>query len=131
VTRRAALPGGDTSPSRDDDGTTSAGSGGRPCPVCAQPFTPVRRQTYCSTACRKTAFRRRHAAPAAVLISAAVPAAKPRAEHTVYECGNCGTRRLGQQRCDDCGVFGASLGLGGHCPHCEETISLTDLDLTT
>ena len=40
-------------PSRDDPGTMS-------CPVCRRGFTPVGRQAYCGTACRKTAFRRRH-----------------------------------------------------------------------
>jgi len=38
-------------PSRDDHGTTT-------CPVCRRVFTPTGRQAYCSTACRKTAFRR-------------------------------------------------------------------------
>jgi len=127
MTRPAALPADHTSPSRDDTGTTSGASGGRSCPVCARPFTPVRRQAYCSTACRKTAYRRRHAAPA----PAVVPASRPRGAHTVYECRSCGTRRLGQQRCDDCGIFGNSLGLGGNCPCCDEPITLSDLDLTT
>lgn len=129
VPRPAAGP----SPSRDDNATTSR-SGAHPgrqeaaCPVCDRPFTPVRRQAYCSTACRKTAFRRRHARPTP---APAVPAAQPRGAHTVYECGSCGTRQLGQQRCADCGVFGNSLGLGGNCPCCDEPITLTDLDLTT
>jgi hypothetical protein len=43
-------------PSRDDHGTTR-------CPVCRRVFTPIGRQAYCSTACRKTAFRRRHQQP--------------------------------------------------------------------
>ena len=63
-------------PLRDDRGTTS-------CPVCLRRYTPVGRQLYCSTACRKTAFRRRHQqlGPAVT-----VPAARPRREITVYEC---------------------------------------------
>jgi len=61
-------PAPDPSPSRDDPGTTR-------CPVCLQCYTPVGRQLYCSTACRKTAFRRRHQqlGPAVT-----VPAARPR-----------------------------------------------------
>jgi hypothetical protein len=77
------------SPSRDDPGTTT-------CPVCRRCYTPVGRQLYCSTACRKTAFRRRHQqlGPAVT-----VPAARPRREITVYECSDCGDRYLGEQRC--------------------------------
>jgi len=30
------------------------------CPVCVSPFTPVRRQRYCSPACRQAAWRARH-----------------------------------------------------------------------
>ena len=44
-------------PSQDDPETTQ-------CPVCQRGFTPIGRQAYCSTACRKTAFRRRHQQPA-------------------------------------------------------------------
>ena len=62
-------------PSRDDPGTTT-------CPVCRRVFTPTGRQAYCSTACRKTAFRRRHQPGPAVTI----PAVRPRREFTVYEC---------------------------------------------
>jgi len=28
-------------------------------------------------------------------------------------------------------IFGRSLGLGGHCSHCDEPVTLEDLDLTT
>jgi hypothetical protein len=63
-----AGPPPDRSPSRDDPGTT-------PCPVCRRPFTAVGRQAYCSTACRKTAFRRRHQ-PGGVAVT--VPAARRR-----------------------------------------------------
>ena len=113
-------------PLRDDNGTTSPRPGQPACPVCSESFVPVRRQLYCSTACRKTAFRRRHATAAPVVVAPAGPA---RRERTVYECGTCGGRQLGQQRCSDCGTFGTTLGLGGHCPCCQEPITLTDLDL--
>ena len=56
-----AGPPPDRSPSRDDPGTT-------PCPACRRPFTPIGRQAYCSTACRKTAFRRRHQQPGPVVV---------------------------------------------------------------
>lgn len=106
-------------PPRDDGGTTAPR-----CPVCCNGFVPVGRQAYCSTACRKRAFRRRHAAQ----VTPVVPAGGRR-EHTVYECGGCGQRRLGEQRCEDCGVFGWAVGLGGACPSCAEPVTLADLDL--
>jgi len=106
-------------PSRDDAGTISAR-----CPVCGTPFPPAGRRAYCSTACRKRAFRRRHSVAAA-----AVPAGTRRREHTVYECPDCGERRLGVQRCPDCGTFGRAAGLGGSCPHCGEPVTVADLEL--
>lgn len=112
------------SSSRDDRGTTRTG-GARRCPVCAVGFTPVGRQAYCSTACRKRAFRaRRGPAPLPVL-----PAGSTRRQHTVYECGDCGERRLGEQYCPDCGTFGRAAGLGGTCPHCGEPVTADELDL--
>lgn len=112
-----------TTPSRDDHGTTRAP--GR-CPVCATTFTPVGRQAYCTTTCRKTAFRRRHS----TLTAPAVPAGTVRRDVSAYECDSCGSRQHGQQRCPDCNTFGRSLGLAGTCPHCDGTIAATDLDQT-
>lgn len=111
-------------PSRDDDGTTR-------CPVCHRSFTPTGRQTYCSTTCRKTAFRRRHQQGAAAVTA---PAARPRRDYTVYECPDCGERLLGQQRCEACHTFARRIGIGGPCPNCDAPIAITDLidqDATT
>jgi predicted RNA-binding Zn-ribbon protein involved in translation (DUF1610 family) len=106
-------------PSRDDPGTTTGPSGDDPetmtCPVCRARFTPTGRQAYCSTACRKTAFRRRHRQGA---VAVTVPTARPRREITVYECPDCGERLLGEQRCPDCRTFTRRIGVGGECPHC-------------
>lgn len=104
-------------PSRDDTATM-------PCPVCQRPFTPAGRQIYCSTPCRKTAFRRRHQQP---LTALAVPTARPRREYTIYECPNCEERFLGEQRCHDCGVFARRVSVGGLCPHCDQPVALKDL----
>ena len=104
-------------PSRDDTATIT-------CPVCQSSFTPAGRQRYCTTACRKTAWRRRHQNPAA---SPPVPAARPRREFTIYECPGCGQRLHGEQRCPDCGIFAARIGPGGPYPHCGEPITITDL----
>jgi endogenous inhibitor of DNA gyrase (YacG/DUF329 family) len=106
-----------TTPSQDDSGTTS-------CPVCQRPFTPAGRQAYCSPRCRKTAFRRRHQDPPGALT---VPPARPRSRYTIYECPACGERRAGQQRCNDCSIFGNKIGIGGPCPHCSEPVTISDL----
>ena len=55
------------------------------------------------------------------------PAARPRREHTVYECPGCGQRLLGEQRCPDCATFARRIGPGGPCPHCDEPVAITDL----
>jgi hypothetical protein len=110
-------------PSRDDPATTR-------CPLCHACFTPTGRQRYCSTPCRKTAFRRRHANPPATVV---VPAARPRRQITIYECPDCGQRLLGEQRCGDCGTFARRVGLGGACPDCDAPVAVADLldDQTT
>ena len=59
--------------------------------------------------------------------SSFTPAARPRREHTIYECPACGQRLHGEQRCPDCGIFAARIGPGGPCPHCGEPVTITDL----
>lgn len=120
-------------PSRDDIATTSspasgAGSGPgatptRPCPVCGTPFVRVRRQLFCSSRCRRTAFRRRTSAAPVV----SVPPARSRREHTVYACSECDARYLGEQWCHECARPCMRLGPGGCCPHCDEPILLAEL----
>jgi hypothetical protein len=46
---------------------------------------------------------------------------------TVYECGSCGTRALGYQRCDECNSFMRAVGIGGNCPACDAPISVSEL----
>lgn len=110
-----------TTPYRDDAGTTTANTAG---PVCATRFAAGGPQLFCSAACRTRACRRRHAVPAAT-----TPAGARRRDHTVYECGQCGQRRLGVQRRADCGLFAVAAGLGGRCPSCQQPGTLADLDL--
>jgi hypothetical protein len=105
------------SPSRDDTGTIT-------CPVCQTRFAPAGRQRYCSSPCRKTAFRRRHQDPPGPVT---VPAARPRRERTIYECPECEQRLLGEQRCPDCAIFARRIGPGGPCPHCSEPVAIADL----
>jgi predicted amidophosphoribosyltransferase len=96
------------------------------CPVCWTPFTRVGRQRYCTQACRKTAWTRRHtttvAAPAPV-----VPPGIRRRDVTIYECPTCETRYHGEQWCHDCNQPCTRVGLGGLCPHCDQPVATTDL----
>ena len=88
------------------------------CGQCGTPFIPFGRRQWCSDACRQTAWRRRRAAPRPVL---------PTMNATIYQCPNCETRYLGEQRCDDCNTWCRRLGPGGTCPHCDEPVAITDL----
>jgi hypothetical protein len=113
--RRDGVP--PASPSRDDAGTMT-------CPVCQTRFAPAGRQRYCSDRCRKTAFRRRHQDPP---VPVGVPGARPRREHTIYECPDCDQRYLGDQWCHDCNRPCRRIGPGGPCPHCCEPVAVADL----
>ena len=104
-------------PSRHDGVTT-------PCPVCEQPFTPAGRRRFCSGACRALAYRRRRDTARAAIV---VPGPRPRRPGTVYECGSCGHRAVGNQRCDQCGTFMRRAGTGGCCPHCDEPVTIAEL----
>ena len=109
-------------PSRNDDRNDSAA-----CPACGQPFTPAGRRLWCSNACRQAAWRRRHHNPAP---AAALPA-PPSTDTTIYQCPACEQRYLGQQRCQDCGIFCRRIGPGGPCPHCDEPVAVNDLITVT
>jgi hypothetical protein len=108
------------SPRRNDNETTSA------CPVCASPFTPIRRQRYCTPACRQAAWRARHPDPATTPVTA-VAARTPRRDITVYQCPECDVRQLGQQWCHDCHRPCARVDIGGLCPHCDQPITISDI----
>lgn len=105
-------------PSRNDPVTI-------PCPVCGSAFIASGKRRYCRDAYRVTAHRRRHQPdprPAEPL-----PPAGRRRAHTIYECGTCGTRTLGEQRCADCGTFTARVGYGGLSPCCDEPLTFDEL----
>ena len=55
------------------------------------------------------------------------PARKVLVAHTIYECGRCGERFLGERRCGDCNVFARAVGLGGVCPECDTPLLIEDL----
>ena len=111
-------------PTNEDDAPLRHDAVTIPCPICETPFTPAGKRLYCSGACNAAAYRRRkHAATRPVTI----PRAHPTTPITVYECDACGTRTVGQQRCQDCGTFMRRVGLGGACPHCDEPVAINDL----
>jgi hypothetical protein len=106
-------------PSRDANATPS-------CPVCGRGFHPDRvNQNYCSPGCRKQAWRRRHQTPIVPVL--VPPKGRSRREVTVYECGSCGARAVGDQRCDDCGTWMGRVGPGGRCPNCDDPVAVSDL----
>ena len=92
------------------------------CPVCGRPLPPGRARRWCSDACRQAAWRRRHRRPD----YQPLPAAQPKKPVTVYECSECGTRLLGEQRCE-CGSFMRRVGVGGLCPCCDEPVTVDEL----
>lgn len=95
------------------------------CPTCRQPFTPIRRQRYCTPACRQAAWRARHPQPHPV--PATVTPGTGRRAVTVYQCPRCDTRYLGQQWCHDCHTPCTRLDLGALCPHCDEPVAISDI----
>lgn len=99
----------------------------RRCGACGQTFTPTGRRAWCSDACRQAAWRRRHQPDHPPV---ELPPTRRRRDTTVYECGDCGLRLLGTQRCDDCGTFMRRLGTGGLCPRCDEPIATNELTNT-
>ncbi|MGI8984748.1 MAG: hypothetical protein ACR2HM_09500 [Acidimicrobiales bacterium] len=105
-------------PWRDDDATV-------PCPVCGSAFVVGGRRRYCSDGCRASAWARRRRSPSAAVV--VVAPAGSRRPHTVYECDGCGLRALGEQRCEDCGVFMRRIGLGGNCPSCDDPVAACEL----
>jgi hypothetical protein len=97
------------------------------CPVCGAPFTPTGRRRYCSDACRQAAWRRRAARPPAR--QQPLPAARTRRDATIYQCGECEARYLGEQWCADCTRPCRRIGPGGQCP-CGELLTIDELTST-
>lgn len=108
-----------------DDSVTMPGSSQVCCAECGRPFPPRGRARFCGQACRQRSYRARQSAPA-VRVLAASGKHRDR-DLTVYECGRCGERSLGDQRCESCGVFGTCLGYGLPCPDCGDLLVLNEL----
>jgi len=102
------------------------GPGG--CLMCGGP-RPSTRARYCTRACQQRSYRLRHQTLTADLSSVrkALQRRKALVAHTIYECGGCGERFLGERRCDDCNLFARAVGVGGVCPECDTAILIDDL----
>jgi hypothetical protein len=110
------------------NGSTLTDNGGPTCVICGKPL--IRRGLYCSAAHRQRAFRLRHATSLRVddgYLRTELRRRGTLVAHTVYECGVCGERLVGQRRCPQDNVFCRALGLGGHCSDCEQPVLLADL----
>ena len=94
------------------------------CPVCGNSFPSSGRRTYCSDACRSLGYRRRLSVDRENIT---VAKSRSRREITVYECDSCGERSLGEQRCLECHTFMRRVGIGGHCPSCDESVAISEL----
>jgi hypothetical protein len=72
-------------PSRDDirnDNPTPNST----CPACQTTFIPVRRQRYCTPACRQAAWRTRHPSLAPEPSTTTATPPTTRRDNTVYQC---------------------------------------------
>jgi hypothetical protein len=101
-----------------------------PCPVCGVSFIAQGRGVFCSPACRKRAHRLRqhqtHQTQSLSDLTRQLRRARELVATTIYECSSCSERFLGQRRCD-CNLMARKLGLGGHCPGCDDLITIDEL----
>jgi rubrerythrin len=119
-----------TTPVRDVSRNASAISSERTCLVCARPPASAR-AGYCSPACRQRSFRLRRVSVESIddrRLRAELKRRGALVAHTVYECGQCGERLLGERRCSSCNwIFCRALGLGGRCAECDQPILIAEL----
>jgi len=94
------------------------------CLVCGGPVPAGRPRKTCSDGCRQKAWRLRHQPEVTAPL---LPVARPRKDHTVYQCPNCELRIIGTQYCDECHTFMRRLGGGGTCPCCSEPVTFDEL----
>ena len=102
------------------------GQGG--CVLCAKDV-PSKRAMYCTRACQQRSYRLRHHRPTLEVTSVrqALQRRTALVAHTIYECGGCGERFVGERRCDTCNWFCRAVGIGGSCPECDTIVLLGDL----
>jgi hypothetical protein len=115
-------------PSRDTLMREGSRDGQGGCLVCGKD-TPSARAKYCGRAHQQRSYRLRHHTPTPdlTLVRKALQRRKALVAHTIYECGGCGERFVGERRCDECNRFCRAVGWGGLCPECDTIVLLDDL----
>lgn len=97
------------------------------CLLCGGPLTSTRAR-YCTRACQQHSYRLRHTTTVDLTgVRKALQRYKALVAHTIYECGGCGERFVGERRCEHCNLFCRALGLGGSCAECDAPVLLDDL----
>ncbi len=99
------------------------------CLVCGESLADARAK-FCSPAHKQLAYRLRRQGSRVSNEShlrKRLERQRRLTAHTIYECPSCGERFVGERRCPSCRLFCRSLGLGGHCPECDQPILLSDL----
>jgi hypothetical protein len=109
--------------------SVSAGQAPAGCLVCGAALSDSRAR-FCGPAHKQLAYRLRRHVP----VTPDEPELRERLRrqrrlvtHTVYECPACGDRFVGERRCSSCQLFARAIGLGGHCPECEQPVLISDL----
>jgi ribosomal protein L32 len=109
--------------------STTPEQNGPGCLVCGTSLADARAR-FCSPAHKQLAYRLRRRATRASDepdLRRQLQRQRRLTAHTIYECPSCGERFVGERRCPSCRLFCRSLGLGGHCPECDQPILLSDL----
>ena len=98
------------------------------CLMCGGPRLSARAR-YCTRACQQRSYRLRHqtSTPDLTSVRTVLQRRKALVAHTIYECGRCGERVLGERRCDTCNLFARAVGVGGSCPECDTPVLVEDL----
>ena len=113
--------------SRYASSSTEAEAAG--CLVCGAALSDSRAK-FCSPAHKQLGYRLRHRTPAVpeeADLRRRLQRQRRLMVHTVYECPSCGERVVGERRCPSCQLFARAVGLGGHCPECEQPVLISDL----
>jgi hypothetical protein len=99
------------------------------CLVCGAALSDSRAK-FCSPAHKQLGYRLRRqarAVPNESDLRRHLQRQRRLMAHTVYECPSCSERFVGERRCPSCQLFSRAVGLGGHCPECEQPVLLSDL----
>jgi ribosomal protein L32 len=99
------------------------------CLVCGAALSDSRAK-FCSAAHKQLGYRMRQrarAVPEEPDLRRRLQRQRRLTAHTVYECPTCSERFVGERRCPSCQLFMRAIGLGGHCPECEQPVLLSDL----